>query len=122
VGLCRQRIELSRELGDVRGEALSLGVLADAYQVQGRYDLAAQSLVLALQSFRAHGADRHHGLSLMKLGHAYEAMGAFPDAIRCLEESLPIFRQLQLPHKVEQAREALDRCRCAVAMKREAGR
>jgi tetratricopeptide (TPR) repeat protein len=95
----------------IRGEALSLGVLADAYHGQGQYNLAVQSLQQALQSFKAHGADRNHALCLTKLGYAYEALGSYQQAIRHLEESLQVFRQLRLPHKVQQVQDALDRCR-----------
>jgi DNA-binding SARP family transcriptional activator/tetratricopeptide (TPR) repeat protein/transcriptional regulator with XRE-family HTH domain len=115
VELCHQRIRLSQELGDIRGQALSLGVLADAYYGQGQYDLAVQSLHQAMQSFAAHGADRNHALCLMKLGLAYEAMGSHQQAIRHLQDSLPVFHQLRLPHKVKQVEDVLARCRSAVA-------
>ena len=118
VSVCQQRVRLSRELGDVRGEALSLGVLAEAYHGQGRYELAVQSLHQALQSFQAHGADRNQALCLMKLGQAYEAMGSYQRAIRHLEASLLVFRRLRLPHKVRQVQEALDRCRAATVSSR----
>jgi tetratricopeptide (TPR) repeat protein len=108
--LCLRTSELSRELGDVRGDAFAHGMLADAYHGQGRYELAIQSLLQALPPFRAHGVGRYHGLCLMKLGREYEAMGRYPEAIRYLEASLVIFRQLRMPHKVEQVQDALARC------------
>jgi len=42
-------------------------------------------------------------------------MGSYQRAIRHLQESLPVFRQLRLPHKVQQVLDALDRCRNAAA-------
>jgi tetratricopeptide (TPR) repeat protein len=121
VSLCLKRIELSRELGDVRGEALSLGVLADATTDRVSTSWLCRACCGRCSLSAAHGADRHHGLCLMKLGHAYEAMGSFPEAIiHYLEESLPIFRQLQLPHKAEQVQDALDRCHKAAEKKAQA--
>jgi hypothetical protein len=56
-----------------------------------------------------HGVGRPYGLCLMKLGYADEPMSRYPEAIRYLGESLPLFRQLCLPHKVKQVQQALER-------------
>jgi tetratricopeptide (TPR) repeat protein len=115
VNLCLRRIQLSRKLGDVRGEGHAYGVLGDTYYGLGKYELAVESLLRALPIFRDHQAHRHHALCLMKLGYAYERMRTYPLAIDYLEEGLVRFRELRLPRKAEQAQEALDRCRAAVA-------
>jgi tetratricopeptide (TPR) repeat protein len=115
VAVCLQRIELSKSLGDIRGVAVSLGILGDAYQGLGRYQESASSLLRALPIFRDYHADRHHAVCLLKLGYACEAMGS-PEAIDYLEESMQIFRRLRLPCKAEEAQRALDQCRAAIAI------
>jgi tetratricopeptide (TPR) repeat protein len=95
--VCKEAIELSRELGDVASETLMRGILGDAYQGLGRYSDAAETLERALP------------VCLLKLGYAYEAMGS-PEAIGYLEESARIFTELRLPRKADAARQALLRC------------
>lgn len=48
-------------------------------------------------------------------------MGRFPEAITYLEHSLAMFRELRLPHKVEEARHALDRCDAATVPRQVSG-
>jgi DNA-binding SARP family transcriptional activator len=115
VSVCLRDIRLSRKLGNVRSEAYAYGVLGDVYQRLGKYDLAVQSLFQALPVFRDHQAHRYHALCLVKLGYAYEQMGACRQAIGYLEEGLAEFRELRLSSQAEQAQQALDRCRAAIA-------
>jgi tetratricopeptide (TPR) repeat protein len=110
-----RRMELSREIGDARGEGLADGVLGEAYHRMGKYELATKCLLQAMPLFQKHHAPDYHALCLQKLGHAYEGMGRYPEAIGYLEQSMLMFRQLLLPRKVEQARQALDRCQTAKA-------
>ena len=111
IQLCHRRIELSRELGDVRGEAHCYGVLGDAYSRQGKWGLTIQSLQRALPVFEEHRALRHYGLCLFKLGCAYEGLGSYPEVIEYLERALQVFRQLHLPARADLAQQVLDRCR-----------
>jgi tetratricopeptide (TPR) repeat protein len=110
VTLCLRGIELSQGLGDVCTEALLRGSLGDAFHGLGRYEEAVGSLLRALPVFRSHSSRRFHGVCLLKLGYAYQAMGS-PEAVGYIEQSLGIFRQLRLLRRVEQAEHALDRCR-----------
>jgi hypothetical protein len=48
---------------------------------------------------------------MFKLGYAYHAMGSHELAVQCLEESLPMFRQLALPAYEKRAVRALQDCR-----------
>jgi tetratricopeptide (TPR) repeat protein len=107
VALSRQRLELSRQLADVRDEGVSLGVLGDAYYGMGLYEEAIRALSAALAIFRDHANRRFHGLCLLKLGYSYQAIGQHRRAIGCLNNSLTIFRELDLPFYEDQAREAL---------------
>jgi hypothetical protein len=64
-----------------------LGLSGDAYYGLGRYRESAESLRSALPIFRDHFMRRHHGLCLLKMGYAYEALGDHHAAIRHLRES-----------------------------------
>ena len=108
----QRAMETSRRIVDVCSEAHSAGVIADAYQGLGRYQEAADSLLRAVPIFQAHSYRRFHGLCLLKLGCAYEAMGS-PEAVGYLEESLRMFTELRLPKLEVRARQALDRCNTA---------
>jgi tetratricopeptide (TPR) repeat protein len=114
VSVCMRRIELIHTLGHSCAEALTLGVLSDAYYGLGRYQEAADSLLQALPVFRDHSFGRFHALCLLKLGYAYAAMGS-PKAADYLKESLQKFQHLRLPRKAEEAQKALDRCQPACA-------
>lgn len=104
-------LALSRRLGVAHDEVSALGVMSDSYLGLRRFDDAVGVLLQAWQELGSLQADRHQGLCLLKLGYAYEAMERHSDAIPCLDASLMIFRDLNLPRKIEQAQEALARCR-----------
>jgi tetratricopeptide (TPR) repeat protein len=110
VELCARLRELNRKIGDVRGEALSLGVLGDAYHGLGRYGDAVDAFSEALPVFRDHFIRRHYGLCLLKLGLAQEALGNYREAAQCLTESLPAFRELRLPVHEQRALRILRDC------------
>jgi tetratricopeptide (TPR) repeat protein len=103
-------LERNRQLEDVRGEALALGLLGDAYHGLGRYQEAAQALSEALPIFRDHVNRRYHGLCLLKLGYAHQRMGEHRRAAEYLTDSLLIFQELRLRHYENRAREALADC------------
>ena len=87
-----------------------LGLSGDAYYGLGRYLESAESLRRALPVYRDHFMRRHHGLCLLKMGYAYQAMGDHEAAIGSLQESLDIFGPLQLSHYAMRARETLMIC------------
>lgn len=103
-------IELSRELGCIREEAISHGVLGDAYRGLGKFQVSIAALKHALQLLRAHHADRHTALCLLKLGYGYEGAGQFAEASRYLELARDLFNELTLEHRAELAQQALERC------------
>jgi DNA-binding SARP family transcriptional activator/tetratricopeptide (TPR) repeat protein len=104
-------IELSRKLGSVRDEAISHGVLGDAYRGLGEYRASIDALLHALSVLRAHHVDRHAAVCLLKLGYTYEDSGQVAEAIRYFEQARELFRELHLTHKVDVSQQALDRCR-----------
>ncbi len=115
VALCRRQRALCQQVGEIRAEALSLGLLGDACQALGRHEEAIAAFSEALSVFRSHVIRRHHALCLLKLGGAYMAMGNPLEAERSLRESLPIFRELRLAVLEERARQALQACGPALA-------
>jgi DNA-binding SARP family transcriptional activator len=111
IKVCHEGIDLNRRLGVSIGLFEWQGVLADAYQGLGRYQEAADILAEAVPGFRDHFMRRHHALALLKLGYAYQAMGQFTTAIGYLEQSLPIFAALRLPHYEERVQQTIQDCR-----------
>jgi tetratricopeptide (TPR) repeat protein len=97
----------------VLGQAYFLDLLGDAYNGLGRYDEAIAALTEAAEAFRQHDAHCAHAVCLFKIAQSHLAMGRGEQAIRYLQECLPIFRELHLPGHEEQAVRALDACRAA---------
>jgi tetratricopeptide (TPR) repeat protein len=97
----------------VLGQAYFLDLLGDAYNGLGRYDEAIAALTEAAEAFRQHDAHCAHAVCLFKIAQSHLAMGSGEQAIRYLQECLPIFRELHLPGHEEQAIRALDTCRAA---------
>ena len=107
---CQEGLSMARNLGLQTANAEWLGLRGDAYHGLGRYREAAEALGTAAPIFRDHFVRRHHGLCLLKLGYACQAMGDHQAAIAHLSESLDIFGQLRLDHYAERARQALIDC------------
>lgn len=99
--------------GQVLGEAYFLDLLGDAYNGLGRYDEAIVALSEAATAFAEHRAQGAHAVCLFKLAQSYLAIDQSEQAARCLEQCLPIFRDLGLPDHEEQALRALEGCRGA---------
>jgi tetratricopeptide (TPR) repeat protein len=97
------------------GEAYFLDLLGDAYNGLGRYDEAIVALSGAATAFRQHGAQCAHAVCLFKIAQSHLAMAHSEQAIRYLEECLPIFQELHLPGHAEEALRALDGCRATAA-------
>jgi tetratricopeptide (TPR) repeat protein/transcriptional regulator with XRE-family HTH domain len=108
--VCQDGFDLAEDLMIKVAAAEWLGIRGDAYRGLGRYRESAESLNVALPIFRDHFMRRHHGLSLLKLGYTYQAIGDHQTAIDYLEESLNIFGLLHLDHYIERAREAIEHC------------
>jgi DNA-binding SARP family transcriptional activator/tetratricopeptide (TPR) repeat protein len=105
----QRALELCNELGDTSSAAGVSAILGDAYRALGRYQDAVDYLSRAVATYQGYQRHRLHAACLLKLGYAYEAMGS-AEAFGCLERSLRIFTELQLPHKAAEAKQALERC------------
>ena len=96
------------------GQAYFLDLLGDAYNGLGRYDEAIVALSEAAAAFTQHGAQCAHAVCLFKIAQSHLAMAQGEQAIRYLEQCLPIFRELQLPEHEEEALRALGSCRATI--------
>jgi tetratricopeptide (TPR) repeat protein len=101
-------------VNQVLGQAYFLDLLGDAYNGLGRYDEAIVALSEAAASFAEHGAQCAHAVCLFKIAQSHLAIGRTSQGIACLEECLPIFRELQLPDHEAQALRVLDGCRAGL--------
>lgn len=104
-------VDLSRNVGSVRDEAVSHGVLGDAYRGLGEYRASIDEFLCALSILSTHHADRHAAVCMLKLGYAYEGAGQIAEAIGSFEQARDLFHELHLTHKIEVSEQALDRCR-----------
>jgi DNA-binding CsgD family transcriptional regulator/tetratricopeptide (TPR) repeat protein len=93
IALCREGLELYRDIDDPWGEAASLQNLGILTFWQGGKSKQAKVLLEAsLKPFRRQGDALNIGVSLEGLGNIACASGSVKDARALLEESLAIFR------------------------------
>jgi len=97
------------------GQAYFLDLLGDAYNGLGRYDEAIVALSEAAAAFGEHDAQCAHAVCLFKIAQSHLALAHGEQAMRYLEECLPIFRELHLPDHEEQALRAMESCRASTA-------
>jgi DNA-binding SARP family transcriptional activator len=88
----------------------ALVLMADLYQDMGRFHNALDALDQAEPAFRSSHYGRRLALCLLKQGYAHQALGS-DQAVPVLEESLRMFTEMQLPHRVEEAQEILSQCK-----------
>jgi hypothetical protein len=69
--------------------------------------VSQEALASALPRFFDHFLQRHHARCLLKLGHAYQALGDREAAARHPQESVEIFERLRLDHCAARAGAAL---------------
>jgi DNA-binding SARP family transcriptional activator/transcriptional regulator with XRE-family HTH domain len=111
IKICHKGVDIIQRLDVPVGQFEWDGVIADAYYGLGRYQEAADILAQAVPGFRDHFMRRHQALALLKLGYANQAMGKFTEAISQLEQALPIFCDLRLPHYEQRVQETIRHCR-----------
>ncbi len=98
----QQSLAIDRKIGDLNGEAISLGSLGTAYQSLGQYPQAInfhqQSLAIIREIGEAFGTSialrQDEANSLGNLGNAYESLGQYPQAINFHRQSLAIRRKI----------------------------
>ncbi|WP_199311592.1 tetratricopeptide repeat protein [Anabaena subtropica] len=89
----QQSLEISREIGERNGEAVSLGNLGNAYNSLGQYQQAIKFHQQSLEIKREIGERNGEGISLGNLGSSYRSLGQYQQAIEFHQQSLEIFRE-----------------------------
>lgn len=89
-----QSLEIKKRLGQKKGEADSLNMIAEVYDVLGKPALALTNYNQALQIYREIGDRQDVGNELLNLGHSYNDRGKYDDALSLLKESLQIQRDI----------------------------
>ncbi len=90
----KQALDISREIGDRRGEEIHLGNLGSAYSDLGQVEKAIEYHKQALEISREIG-DRHgEGADLGNLGLAYSNLGKVEKAIEYHKQALDISREI----------------------------
>ena len=90
----KQALEIRRSLGQKKGIADSLSMMAQIYVGLGKSDLALKNFNDALQIYREIGAQDDTGGALLDLGQFHNDRGRYDEALKLLKESLQIQRDL----------------------------
>ncbi|MDA0267813.1 MAG: tetratricopeptide repeat protein, partial [Cyanobacteria bacterium] len=94
----QQSLEISREIGDRKGEANSLNNLAIAYHYLGKYQRAIDFQQQSLEISREIGDRKGEANSLSNLGSAYHSLGDYQRAIDFYQQFLEIKREIGDSH------------------------
>jgi tetratricopeptide (TPR) repeat protein len=108
VSLAGRLLDFGVQANDTNAQAAAQMLMGDAYYGMGRFRDAAGALDQALPVFRSRYGLRRYALRLLRQGYVHQAMGS-AEAAGYLAESLRIFQELNLPRRVEEARQALGR-------------
>ena len=90
----QQALEISRDIGDRRGEGNHLGNLGNAYAGLGEMPKAIEHHLQALEISREIGDRRGEGNHLGNLGSAYARLGEVLKAIEHHQQALEISREI----------------------------
>jgi DNA-binding SARP family transcriptional activator/tetratricopeptide (TPR) repeat protein len=92
--LNQKALAVARRTADLPAEAYAHRDLGVAYERQGRYDDALDSLDAGLAIFRRLGDLSGQARSLTSIGVIHHRQGRYPKALRCHREALAIHRRL----------------------------
>ena len=90
----QQSLEIKQRLGEKKGVADSLNMIAEAYDGLGKSDLALRNYNDALKTYREIGDRQDVGNVLVNLGQFYHDRGKYDDALKLFKQSLQIQRDL----------------------------
>ena len=85
-------LQIYRDLGDLAGQAETIGGLAELHALTGRYQLAAEYVRRAISLFTDIGEHRGQANALCDLGALQQAVGDYPAAFACYRQA----RQLSI--------------------------
>ena len=83
----QQALEIRRRLGQKKGIADSLNMIAQTYDGLGKSDLALKNYNEALQIYREIGDKQDTGVVLNNLAQFYDDRGKYNDALKLFKES-----------------------------------
>ena len=98
IGHFEQALAIRRDIGDIRGEAISVNNLADAYIRLSRVAEGLDQLERAPAVQRKAGYRYGEGVALNNLGEAYLALGRTAAAVECLQQARDVFVEADAPH------------------------
>ncbi|MGC9505226.1 tetratricopeptide repeat protein [Baaleninema sp.] len=93
----QQQLDISREIGDRQGEAISLGGLGIAYDSLGQFQRSIEFHQQQLDISREIGDRRGEAISLNNLGETYQHLENYQQAIQCYQKALAIKKDLGNP-------------------------
>ena len=89
-----QSLEIKKRLGQKKGVADSLNMIAETYDVLGKPQLALTNYNEALKIYREIGDRQDVGNDLLNLGQFYHDRGKYDDALKLFKESLQILHEV----------------------------
>jgi len=107
-------LAIAEEIGDLGGVGSSLGNLGNAYQTQGRHELAVQHYRHAIEIAKQVGNRQLEATWLGNLGAAWSRAGDNPQAIDCFLQSLDLAAQVGDRVRIANAEYNLGLCRLAL--------
>ena len=94
VGCFEQALAIYRETGDDKGQSKAANNLAHGYQLLGRHEEAAATLVDVVALKRQVGHRYGEAVAMCNLGEAYRELGRLDEAIATSTEALAIVREI----------------------------
>ncbi|MFB2937945.1 tetratricopeptide repeat protein, partial [Aerosakkonemataceae cyanobacterium BLCC-F154] len=89
-----QALVIYREIGDKRGEGVTLSYIGTVYDSLGQYPKALEFFSQALAIYREVGNKAYEGTVLHNIGNVYKNLGQYPKALEYLSQSLAIFKEV----------------------------
>ena len=92
--LFEQSLAIRREIGDRRGEGVSLNNIGRIYDSLGEYPKALELYEQSLAIRQELGDRRGEGVTLNNIGLIYDSLGEYPKALERYEQSLAILQEI----------------------------
>jgi len=94
IAFFQQSLDIAKEIGDIRGESISLNNLGNAYNSLGQYERAIAFFQQSLDIKKDIGDIQGESNSLIGLGNAYGSLGQYERAIAFFQQSLDIKKEI----------------------------
>ncbi|MBA4391774.1 MAG: hypothetical protein C0399_12680, partial [Syntrophus sp. (in: bacteria)] len=90
----QQVLNICREIGDKKGEGVTINNISQIYDARGDYDTALDYLKQSLAIFQEIGNKEGEGTTLNNISQIYRARGDYDTALDYLKQSLAIFQEI----------------------------